>query len=193
MFQSNYHCFWTSAKKHYLKVVKIVFPFRYQRRSVFKLASCLKTSSTEITAMSAINDFLSCILFLSLIIAAAVNETVKTSLELTKQVHSSLLRIGFDNFCLNHNYIIKSSYGAYRLPLQTSLLKHLGVCIFFFQECLHSNLLLGFTVYLLPNKSWEQSYILSRIECSQSWFPVKVQVKSAKMRKKYLFSYFLSD
>ncbi|XP_024153529.1 WD repeat-containing protein 27 isoform X3 [Oryzias melastigma] len=32
---------------------------RYQRRSVFKLASCLKTSSTEITAMSAINDFLS--------------------------------------------------------------------------------------------------------------------------------------
>ncbi|XP_078788169.1 WD repeat-containing protein 27 isoform X3 [Oryzias latipes] len=32
---------------------------RYHRRSVFKLATRLKTSSTEITAMSAINDFLS--------------------------------------------------------------------------------------------------------------------------------------
>lgn len=54
-------CYFLSNHNHW----SYFFLLRYQQRSAVKLASCITTaSSADITALSAISDFFSCILFL---------------------------------------------------------------------------------------------------------------------------------
>lgn len=52
----------------FLRLTALYFPLRYKKQGMVKLAGSFEsTSATNITALSSVNDFFSCILFFAVI------------------------------------------------------------------------------------------------------------------------------
>lgn len=117
-----------------------LFPLRYQQRSAVKLAGRFATTSaTEITAFSAISDFLSCILFLLVIGLAAGRLSIQSLLMSSKVKWTYALSSFTPSISLDHFHSTHNSepvpHGVFTCWCKASSL-NLAVIHFFLNVCI---------------------------------------------------------